>query len=356
MDPLSAWVVSRVVNAARRIGSKLFEPRSIRHKGMARADVRAYQKRLDAQVRQDIAAIERGEAKLGPDGRLALLPNPELTIATDPAQEVGNVTNSTDNAITDLHRAARTLGSLRGMKNLLNLRATVRMAEEEAERRQTDAGNAPPTDTSGTIDDDWLNHWRQGAEQVSDEHIQSIWARLLVGEAINPGSVNLRTLSILRLMSHREATKFAQLGPFIIGVHSIAKLDDNEYAAFGVLFPDLAELEDLGLISGTASITLATNWPIHDWNQKRAAFIPFCRNRLLVLTVSDPNMTEFQIAAIRLSPSGQQIMALGQFEANDDYIKVVAEKARLRGATGAQVQRGYWIGQQFHFQFVEELY
>ena len=59
-------------------------------------------------------------------------------------------------------------------------------------------------------DHDWTARYFEGVQDVSSEDVRKIWARILAGEVEHPGGVSFRTLSILKNMSHQEATLFAE--------------------------------------------------------------------------------------------------------------------------------------------------
>ncbi len=63
------------------------------------------------------------------------------------------------------------------------------------------------------IEDDWLQKWVLGAENVSNDEMQVIWGKVLAGEFESPGSINLRSLHLLKNISNEEARIFHKLTP-----------------------------------------------------------------------------------------------------------------------------------------------
>ena len=59
-------------------------------------------------------------------------------------------------------------------------------------------------------DHDWTARFFEYVQDVSEDDVRKIWARILAGQVRSPGSVSLRTLSILRNMSRREAELFRE--------------------------------------------------------------------------------------------------------------------------------------------------
>ena len=60
--------------------------------------------------------------------------------------------------------------------------------------------NAAPED----MDDDWVANFFDKARLVSDKEMQSLWARVLAGEANGPGSYAKRTVNLVAELDKRE--------------------------------------------------------------------------------------------------------------------------------------------------------
>ena len=86
-------------------------------------------------------------------------------------------------------------------------------------------------------DHDWTARFFEYVQDVSEEDIRTIWARILAGEVRTPGRVSLRTLSILRNMSRLEAELFTEAMRYVIDdfivwqlcVKSSDRLDSNDF-------------------------------------------------------------------------------------------------------------------------------
>ena len=57
----------------------------------------------------------------------------------------------------------------------------------------------------------WTNRWVDGAQNVDSEELQRLWGKILAGQIKSPGQTSLRTLSILRDMTQKEAQDFLNL-------------------------------------------------------------------------------------------------------------------------------------------------
>ena len=59
-------------------------------------------------------------------------------------------------------------------------------------------------------DHDWTARFFEYVQDISSEDVRTIWARILAGEVRSPGGVSMHTLSILRNLSSRQASLFAE--------------------------------------------------------------------------------------------------------------------------------------------------
>ena len=139
---------------------------------------------------------------------------------------------------------------------------------EKASSRISD--DASPED----MGNDWLLNFFDKSRMVSEGEIQELWARVLAGEANNPGLYSRKTVNILADMEAEDARLFERLSNFrLIPVdpvyehttngrtvtgfvpsskaHSkLTVLDDRHpiYTENGINFSSLARLEWLGLV------------------------------------------------------------------------------------------------------------
>jgi hypothetical protein len=102
------------------------------------------------------------------------------------------------------------------------------------------------------MDDDWIASFFEKAKIVSNEDMQSIWARILAGEANAPGTYSKRTLTLLADFDKADADLFSLFcrfcGKFDRLIPLIFDCTDDLYTGAGVTFADLQHLESLGLI------------------------------------------------------------------------------------------------------------
>ena len=113
--------------------------------------------------------------------------------------------------ITDLHR-----------------RAAQRWVEEEAQRQKNMEDittkalpNLNEDANPNSIEDDWIVNFFDKCRIVSNDEMQELWSRILVGEANVPGTYSKRTVNFLSDLDKAEAELFTRLCGFMWMVGSL---------------------------------------------------------------------------------------------------------------------------------------
>ena len=151
----------------------------------------------------------------------------------------------------------------------LHLRAAQRRVEEDARHQKNMEDitvkavphineNANPEN----MDDDWIANLFDKCRIVSDEEMQSLWARVLATEANTPGTLSKRTVNLLSDFDKSDAelfTKFCGFG-WVIGnvVPLVFDTQADIYNRNGINIDTLQHLETIGLIQfgGLVGFTL----------------------------------------------------------------------------------------------------
>jgi endonuclease III-like uncharacterized protein len=69
------------------------------------------------------------------------------------------------------------------------------------------------------IDEDWLLNFFDKCKTIGNEGMQSIWARILAGEANSPGKFSKRTLNTLTTIDQKDAEKFQNFCSFVVSIN-----------------------------------------------------------------------------------------------------------------------------------------
>lgn len=72
----------------------------------------------------------------------------------------------------------------------------------------------PDVVSEKSVDEDWILHFFENAQDICDNEMQKLWGRLLAGEVASPETYSKRTLQFLKTMDKQEAMAFTQYCSF----------------------------------------------------------------------------------------------------------------------------------------------
>lgn len=199
--------------------------------------------------------------------------------------------------VTDLHR-----------------RAMHRFLEEEAKKQsniEAITQNALPLleekSTPETVADDWITNFFDKSRIVSDAEMQSLWSRVLAGEANAPGAFAKRTVNLLADLDKEDALLFMHLCGFGWMIGNVCPLifdvEASIYNNQGINFNSLSHLESLGLLQ------------FNHLSGFRRLGIPkvatvFYYGRPITLTFPKDSDNDLELGKVRLTRAGQQLASV----------------------------------------------
>ena len=144
--------------------------------------------------------------------------------------------------ITDLHR-----------------RAGYRFIEEEARHQQNmediTAKALPHLEEDAdpdSMEDDWITNFFDKCRIVSDAEMQTLWSRVLAGEANVAGSYSKRTVNVLSDIDKADAELFTKLCGFCWEIGDVVPLVLDEtaeiYNTQGINLTTITHLESIGIL------------------------------------------------------------------------------------------------------------
>lgn len=142
----------------------------------------------------------------------------------------------------------------------LQRRALIRFVGEEAKKQdnmekitEKALPHLKESSKPDDIEDDWIANFFDKCRIVSDEEMQSLWAKVLAGEANSPGAYSKRTVNMLGSLDKIDARLFTSLCGFGWFLGNIVPLIFNEqeaiYNEHGIDFNALTHLDSIGLIN-----------------------------------------------------------------------------------------------------------
>lgn len=139
-------------------------------------------------------------------------------------------------------------------------RAAMRWIAEETRRQQNieaiTGKTIPmlnPAAEPDKLDDDWLVNFFDKSRLVSDDDMQNLWAKILAGEANEPGSYSKRVVAAVSTMSKPEAESFNTLCSFAWTIQNhlvplIYDIRSDICQSHGLTLVSLTELDAIGLL------------------------------------------------------------------------------------------------------------
>lgn len=311
--------------AEKGVGS-LLAPWQARRDGRVRNDVRRQEILMLAQAEHDAAEVRAGRMLLRQDGSIVRLPPPGGT------DDVGGV--SVDGRI-EPHlglraaiAAAATTTAADAARHAINSAKAVLVAEDQLAADPQEPPDRP-------VEDDWLFAWREYAGRVSSEDLQRLWGSVLAGEVKSPGRHSIRTLDFLKGLSRAEVELLSKLARFIVD-GSVVRTQAECLSAQGLPFGVLLRLQELGVLSGVEAVGLSARYTTIEPGR----FLKALTSHNRVLVVEDADETKIlQIEIYRLTDVGRQVLNLGSFEPDVDYLRAVGKAI---AAQGFQVQLAHW--------------
>jgi len=300
----------------------LLSPWQVGREGRARNEIRRHEILMLAQAEADAADIRSGKKKLRSDGTLLLANTEETASVIDERIEP---TLGLCKAVEYGNRSSVAAAA----RSEINASRAILFAEEELAAD----GQVPP---DRTVDDDWLFAWREQAGKVSNEDLQRMWGSVLAGEVKAPGRYSIRTLEFLKMLSKTEAETISKLARYIIA-GSIARNQLKHLESNGVSFSMLMQMQELGVLSGVESIGLSTTYQSALKDRFLRGFIS--HGKILILEHEDPHKTvDFEIYV--LTAVGEQLLELGSFEPDLEYLRLVGREFAGKGFT---VKLADWV-------------
>lgn len=155
-----------------------------------------------------------------------------------------------------------------------------------------------------------------------------VWAKILAGENVRPGSFSLRTLEILRNISPTEAQIFSRLSAFVVhlgATHFVVKPGTNLNSILGVRYDEIISCGEAGLL-----VTNELSFSITP--QPEIGFM--VGNKIVTVVARDAaSPQKLQFTMFRLTAAGVQLFGLLKGNApSAEYLKEIARQVALAGA------------------------
>jgi hypothetical protein len=217
----------------------------------------------------------------------------------------------------------------------LHRRALQRFIQEEA-KRQDNIENitrlALPEVSAAAkpeqVADDWITDFFDKCRLISDGDMQRLWARVLAGEANNPGKYSKRTVSLLSSLDKSDAELFTRLCSFgwLFGgvIPLIYDASAEIYSKAGLTFVGLTHLNDIGLVRYESVAGFQST------GLKEKALL-FYYGTPVMIQFPKPDGNNLDLGHMLLSKAGQELAPLCGSRAQEGFLDYVLERWRKGG-------------------------
>lgn len=301
------------------IGSLLTPWQELRE-GRARNEVRRNEILMLAQAESDVADLRAGRTRLGNDGTPILISHEHPNDWDTRTVSRGRIEPTL--GLPDVIRHAATNQAANSARAEINSAKAILYAEDHL-------ANDTQTPPDREIDEDWLFTWRDYAGKVCAEDLQRLWGSVLAGEVKSPGKYSIRTLEFLKTLSKQEAKSISRLARFAID-GSIAKAQTDYLEEKGLSFGLLLKMQELGVVSGVEAIGLQTNYK--SVNPEKFIRALLSNGKALIIEAEDTTKV-LQFEVYTLTEVGTQLLGLGTFEPDLDYLRLVGKQMVAQGFT-----------------------
>ncbi|HBT96399.1 MAG TPA: hypothetical protein DEB25_01470 [Desulfobulbaceae bacterium] len=219
--------------------------------------------------------------------------------------------------------------------NELQQRVLYRLVEEETNKQKNMEDivklaepKVSETADPGKMDNDWIVNFFEKSRIISDADMQQLWAKILAGEANNPGSFSRRTINLLNDIDKEDASLFTKLLGCAWCVHEFTPLifdfRDEIYTNQGIDFSQLNHLDTIGLISFSPMSGYVMQ---NVQGELNAEYF----NDQLLLAVPEkfekrPNGKNIKTGSVLLTNEGRQLAELCDRQPIDGFFDYVKDK------------------------------
>lgn len=171
------------------------------------------------------------------------------------------------------------------------------------------------------VGDDWATRFFGYVQDVSEEDMQVIWAKILAREIEKPNSFSIRLLNLMSMLSRKEAEVIGNMAQFVVyGYTSHDAYILNSKKIEELKFNDVMLLMELGLLDGSSNLAITLD-------KKGADSINLLLTKKETGLFVSSTQEHMFVHIYKLTSLGREIMQLvDSAELNINYVKEFAEE------------------------------
>jgi hypothetical protein len=182
------------------------------------------------------------------------------------------------------------------------------------------------------VEGDWVVQFFDYCQDVGDEEMQSLWAKILAGEVAAPKSYSPRTLHTVKLLRKDDAQAFARFCGYVWEVGDLvgyvwAGRTDALLEAEGLSLQRLIHLQTIGLVQTYGSLQVHEDTPlVGSYHGKRYVFtLDNTVKSIMHSTEKGENYAYRNIGIHLLTEVGRELAPLCGAGSHEEYLTTLSE-------------------------------
>ncbi len=288
-----------------------------RQTALAQADAMRITQIAQERLKQDLQLVRSGELKITSDFKLI-----EAASAAD--QEAVLIREYRESYLQSLRDTRTPYQQIVEVERQMNLDQIAVMAVEEAQEQEESEFDQKP------IDSDWFAQWRNRAQDVSNEQMQRLWAKILAGQAKEDDAFSIHTLDFLSRMSRQEAELIEKLGSIAFRNEFIfADSPNAEYFLEFLSYGQLLMLDELAVVNGVIGIPGQISRTLNGTRQNDGSLVAMIETdgKVMFFHLKDQKES-LRIPTIHITRIGKQLLKLANVPVRRSAFEALAEYAK----------------------------
>lgn len=306
---------------------KVMEPRQIRKKAEAKAyEIEKITEALSKSKDKLNSSItyENGELKLIVDKSQEEIENVEIVQKLDEQKSITNNIENIEESNTNIKLALEDKEEYKKIKKENNLYNTLNFTINEFENISKDEVS------DEKVDEDWITRFFDTVENISNESLQMLWAKILAGEIKKPNTYSLRTLELLKNLSFKDAELFSRIGNLSIQnqnrTTTFIMSNKDTLEKFGINFSEILSLQDLDLIHPSSLLS----YNIKEQANDTLIYLFYGKD---LIKIDLKKNTKINVPSYSLTSIGVELLSLVERVRDDLYIQEFVKEVKKNTET-----------------------
>jgi hypothetical protein len=229
--------------------------------------------------------------------------------------EASLIKSKTEIEITDLHR--------RAMHRFIEEEATRQENMEEITKKSL--SYLKEESDPSKMEDDWVTNFFDKSRMISDGEMQTLWSKILAGEANSPGTYSKRTVNLLSDIDKKDAELFRSLCRYVWIVGNFTPLifdaQAKIYNVNGINFISISHLDNIGLVNFQSVGGFKRE------NLPEEFEVSYC-GEVLKLTMPNDSSNILKVGCVMLTQAGYELARISDAPRVDGFVEYVKDKWR----------------------------